>query len=79
MQLFGLRQVDSVAARAVLARDEADVAPEWVLEVDAVTEAQVCGTSIKQGPQRLLLQRDQHWLCSQAVQLSAPPSVIKGL
>lgn len=41
MQMFGLRQVDSVAARAALAKDESDVAPEWVLEVDAVTEAQV--------------------------------------
>lgn len=41
MQLFGLRQVDSVVARAALYRDEADVAPEWVLDVDAVTETQV--------------------------------------
>lgn len=66
MQLFGLRQVDSVAARAALARDEADMALEWVLEVDAVTEAQVCGTST--GAVAALQQRD--WLCS-AVQPSA--------
>lgn len=69
MQLFGLRQVDSVAARAALARDEADVAPEWVLEVDPVTEAQVCGTLT--GAAAALQQLDRCWLCSQAMQPSA--------
>jgi hypothetical protein len=41
MQLLGLRQVESAVARAASYRDEADVAPEWVLDVDAVTETQV--------------------------------------
>jgi hypothetical protein len=41
MQRFGIQQVDSVVARAALARDEADLPPEWVLEVDAVTDMQV--------------------------------------
>jgi hypothetical protein len=41
MQRFGIQQVDSVVARAALARDEADLPPEWVLELDAVTDMQV--------------------------------------
>lgn len=41
LQRFGIRQVDSVTARAALARDEADAPSEWVLEVDAVAETQV--------------------------------------
>jgi hypothetical protein len=41
LQRFGIRLVDSVMARAALARDGADVPPEWVLDVPAVTETQV--------------------------------------
>ncbi len=41
LQRFGIRQVDSVTARAALARDEVDAPSEWVLEVDAVAETQV--------------------------------------
>lgn len=42
LQRFGIRTVDSVMARAALVRDNADVPPEWVLDVDAVTDTQVC-------------------------------------
>ena len=42
LQRFGIRQVDSVMARAALAGDDAELAPDWVLDVEAVTEAQVC-------------------------------------
>jgi len=41
LRRFGIRQVDSVIARAALVRDEADVPPEWGLDVEAVTDAQV--------------------------------------
>jgi hypothetical protein len=41
LQRFGIRLVDSVMARAALALDGVDLAPEWVLDVEAVTEAQV--------------------------------------
>lgn len=41
LRRFGIRQVDSVMARAALVRDEADVPPEWGLDVEAVTDAQV--------------------------------------
>eukprot|EP00775_Hariotina_reticulata_P008243 gene8243-8433_t len=38
---FGIHLLDSVMARAALVTDEGDVAPEWVLHVADVTEAQV--------------------------------------
>jgi hypothetical protein len=38
---FGVRQVDSVMARAALVADEGEATPEWVLHVGAVTDAQV--------------------------------------
>lgn len=55
LQRFGIRLVDSVMARAALARDETGSAPEWVLDVEAVTEAQVRSRSAAQtvaDPQR---------------------------
>lgn len=41
LQRFGIKLVDSVMARAALARDGAELPPEWVLDVEAVTETQV--------------------------------------